>query len=118
MNALGPLALYQAVKPLLEKSQAPKWVAVSSAAGFIGRLEVYRAHIAPAYGIAKGGLNWITTLVQTESGNKSARAMGLSQAPNSQRQGVDAILGLIDNAPRETTSGKFFNVINGTEIPW
>lgn len=61
VNALGPLALYQAVKPLLEKSQAPKWVSVTSAAGSIGRLEVYRAHIAPAYGIAKAGLNWITT---------------------------------------------------------
>lgn len=61
VNALGPLALYQAVKPLLEKSQAPKWVSVTSAAGSIGRLEVYRAYIAPAYGIAKAGLNWITT---------------------------------------------------------
>ncbi|KAJ5505703.1 hypothetical protein LT330_001654 [Penicillium expansum] len=135
VNALGPLALYQAVKPLLEKSQAPKWVSVSSAAGSIGRLELHKAHIAPAYGIAKAGLNWITTaihsankgfiafavhpgLVQTESGNKSARAMGLPQAPNSQRQSIDAILGLIDNASRETTSGKFFNVIDGTEIPW
>nr|WBY61500.1 SDR [Penicillium turbatum] len=135
VNSLGPLALYQAVKPLLEKSQAPKWVSVSSAAGSIGRLELHKAHIAPAYGIAKAGLNWITTaihsankgfiafavhpgLVQTESGNKSARAMGLPQAPNSQRQSIDAILGLIDNASRETTSGKFFNVIDGTEIPW
>ncbi|OQD96665.1 hypothetical protein PENSOL_c015G02169 [Penicillium solitum] len=135
VNALGPLALYQAVKPLLEKSQAPKWVSITSAAGSIGRHEIYRAHIAPAYGIAKAGLNWITTaihsankdfiafavhpgLVQTESGNKSARAMGLAHAPNSQRQSVDAILGLIDTATRETTSGKFFNVIDGTEIPW
>jgi NAD(P)-dependent dehydrogenase (short-subunit alcohol dehydrogenase family) len=61
VNALGPLALYQAVKPLLEKSHAPKWVSVSSAAGSIGRLELHKAHIAPAYGIAKAGLNWITT---------------------------------------------------------
>ncbi|KAJ5229488.1 Short-chain dehydrogenase/reductase SDR [Penicillium chrysogenum] len=53
-----------------------------------------------------------------EGGNKGARAMGLPQAPNSQRQSVDSILGLIDNASRETTSGKFFNVIDGTEIPW
>ncbi|KGO71204.1 Short-chain dehydrogenase/reductase SDR [Penicillium italicum] len=135
VNALGPLALYQAAKPLLEKSKAPKWVSVTSAAGSIGRLELHRAHIAPAYGIAKAGLNWITAgihsankefiafavhpgLVQTESGNKSARAMGLPQAPNSQRQSIDAILGLIDNASRESTSGKFFNVIDGTEIPW
>ncbi|KAK4868275.1 hypothetical protein LT330_006997 [Penicillium expansum] len=135
VNALGPLALYQAVKPLLEKSQTPKWVSVSSAAGSIGRLEVHKAHIAPAYGIAKAGLNWITTaihsankdfiafavhpgLVQSESGNRGARAMGLPQAPNSLRQSVDAILLLIDTATRESTSGKFINVIDGTEIPW
>ncbi|KAJ5513332.1 Short-chain dehydrogenase/reductase SDR [Penicillium fimorum] len=138
VNAIGPLALYQAVKPLLEKSQAPKWVSVTSAAGSIGRLELHRAHIVPAYGIAKAGLNWITTtcsaihsanksfiafavhpgLVQTESGNRAARGMGLPQAPNSQRQSIDAILGLIDNSTRETTSGKFFNVIDGMEIPW
>ena len=61
VNALGPLALYQAVKPLREKSQAPKWVSVTSAAGSIGRLELHKAHIAPAYGVAKAGLNWIST---------------------------------------------------------
>lgn len=135
VNTLGPLALYQAVKPLLEKSQAPKWVSVSSAAGSIGRLEAHKAHIAPAYGIAKAGLNWTTTaihsanqgfiafavhpgLVQTESGNESARAMGLPEAPHTQRQSIDAILGLIDHATREKSSGKFFDVIDGSEIPW
>ncbi|KAJ5184628.1 Short-chain dehydrogenase/reductase SDR [Penicillium cf. griseofulvum] len=135
VNTLGPLALYQAVKPLLERSQAPKWISVSSAAGSIGRLEVHKAHIVPAYGIAKAGLNWLTTaihsankdfiafavhpgLVQTDGGNKGARAMGLPQAPITQRQSIDAILGLIDNASREATSGKFFDVIDGTEIPW
>ncbi|PYI02688.1 NAD(P)-binding protein [Aspergillus sclerotiicarbonarius CBS 121057] len=103
--------VFTAVKTLLEKSEAPKWVSVTSAAGSIGRLELHKAQIAPAYGIAKAGLNWVTTaihsankgfiafavhpgLVQTESGNKSARAMGLPQAPNSRRQSVDAILDL------------------------
>ncbi|KAL4963350.1 NAD(P)-binding protein [Aspergillus stella-maris] len=135
VNALGPLALYQTIKPLLEKAAAPVWVSISSAAGSIGRLELHKAHIAPAYGIAKAALNWVTIaihsankgfvafavhpgLVQTESGNRSARAMGLPQAPNPQRQSVDGILGLVDSATREKTSGKFFNVIDGTEIPW
>ncbi|PWY80836.1 NAD(P)-binding protein [Aspergillus sclerotioniger CBS 115572] len=65
VNALGPLALYQAVKPLLEKSSSPKWVSVTSAAGSIGRLELHKAYIAPAYGIAKAGLNWITTAIHS-----------------------------------------------------
>ncbi|KAL4905107.1 hypothetical protein BDW74DRAFT_19184 [Aspergillus multicolor] len=65
VNALGPLALYQAVKPLLEKSRSPRWMSISSAAGSIGRLEVHRAHVAPAYGIAKAGLNWLTTAIHS-----------------------------------------------------
>ncbi len=60
LNTVGPLALFQAVKPLLQKSKTPKWASVSSAAGSITKLEVYRAHVAPAYGIAKAGLNWWT----------------------------------------------------------
>ncbi|KAL3437845.1 NAD(P)-binding protein [Aspergillus tetrazonus] len=135
VNVLGPLALYQAVKPLLDKSSSPRWVSVSSAAGSIGRLELHKAHIAPPYGISKAALNWMTVaihsanqdfiafavnpgLVQSESGNASARAMGLPQAPITLRQSVDAILDVIDNATRDNTSGKFINVMDGSEIPW
>lgn len=60
VKALGPLALYQAVKPLLGKAPAPKWVSVSSAVGSIGRLELHKAHAAPAYEVAKAGFNWVT----------------------------------------------------------
>ncbi|KAK9350500.1 hypothetical protein V1523DRAFT_428979 [Lipomyces doorenjongii] len=33
-------------------------------------------------------------LVQRDSGNKSAKAMGLQQAPHTKRQSIDAIIGL------------------------
>ncbi|KZF25853.1 NAD(P)-binding protein [Xylona heveae TC161] len=145
VNTIGPLMLYQAVRPLLEKSRVPKWVSVTSAAGSIGNLEIFKAHVAPAYGIAKAGLNWVTVyprlnfsidraahsankwliafavhpgLVQTDGGNRAAQAMGLQQAPHTMQQSATAIIGLIDNATREKTSSKFFNVIDGTEIPW
>ncbi|KAI0968595.1 hypothetical protein F4678DRAFT_442281 [Xylaria arbuscula] len=135
LNALGPLGLYQAVKPLLEKSNAPKWVAITSAVGSIGNMGNFGSHVAPAYGIGKAGLNWITMaahcgnkaliafvvhpgLVQTDGGNRAARGMGLPEAPNTKQQSTDGILKLIDNATRAETSGKFFDVISGAEIPW
>ncbi|KAK9385302.1 hypothetical protein V1515DRAFT_608685 [Lipomyces mesembrius] len=57
-------------------------------------------------------------LVQTDSGNEGAKAMGLKQAPYTKRQSIDAIIGLVDNATREKTSRRFYDVIDGTEIPW
>lgn len=60
VNALGPLALYQACHPLLQKSSNAKFVTVSSAAGSIGAMEIYGAYVAPAYSISKSSLNWIT----------------------------------------------------------
>ncbi|KAI8946758.1 hypothetical protein F4801DRAFT_593129 [Xylaria longipes] len=135
VNALGPMRLYQAAKPLLDASKAPKWLAVSSAVGSIGGMEALGAHVAPAYRIGKAGLNWMTVsahcgnknliafvvhpgLVQTDGGNRTARSIGLPQAPHTKKQSTDGILSLLDNATREKTSGKFFNVITGAEIPW
>jgi norsolorinic acid ketoreductase len=60
VNALGPLALFQVSRDLLKKSNNPKWVSISSAAGSIGSMEAFGAHIAPAYCVSKAALNWIT----------------------------------------------------------
>ena len=60
INALGPLALFQASRDLLEKSSNPKWISISSAAGSISKMESFGAHIAPAYSVSKAALNWIT----------------------------------------------------------
>jgi NAD(P)-dependent dehydrogenase (short-subunit alcohol dehydrogenase family) len=62
-NTLGPLLLFQAVLPLLQKSKEPKFVAITSGVGSIGKLEAFGAHVAPAYGISKAGLNWLTVYV-------------------------------------------------------
>ncbi|KAI1077973.1 hypothetical protein F5B20DRAFT_582790 [Whalleya microplaca] len=136
INALGPLMLFQAVRPLLQKSQAtPKWISVSSALGSVGFMPSYHSHLAPAYGISKAGLNWITVaahcanpwlvafcvnpgMVQSGPGNRNAQALGLEKAPITIQQATDAILGLVDNATRETTSAKFFQAMTGQEIPW
>lgn len=71
VNTLGPLVLFQALKPLLQKSTNPRFVAVTSAVGSIGRVEVYGAHVAPAYGISKAGLNWVTVSVHLLANSNS-----------------------------------------------
>jgi len=63
VNALGPLALYQACHSLLERSNNPRFVPISSAAGSIGGMEHGRTFVAPSYCISKAALNWITLYV-------------------------------------------------------
>lgn len=64
INTLGPVLLFQAVRPLLQKSEkSPRFVPVSSAAGSIGLIEAAGSHVVAAYGIAKAGLNWFTVYV-------------------------------------------------------
>lgn len=63
INALGPLALYQACHPLLKNSSNPKFVPITSAAGTIGGMEHGRTFVAPSYCISKAALNWITLYV-------------------------------------------------------
>ncbi|KAK2017321.1 NAD(P)-binding protein [Colletotrichum eremochloae] len=135
INTVAPVRLFQAVKPLLEKSSSPKWVSVSSAAASIANLEVHNAAFVSAYGISKAGQDWFTVavhsgnkniiafaihpgLVQTEMGNAGARSMGMEQAPNTIEESATKTIDLIEKATRETTSGKFINVIDGSEFPW
>lgn len=63
VNAMGPLALYQACFPLLKKSSNAKFVPISSAAGTLGAMGRGRTHVAPSYCISKAALNWITQFV-------------------------------------------------------
>ncbi|TVY14234.1 Norsolorinic acid ketoreductase [Lachnellula arida] len=135
INALGPLGLFQASKDLLEKSSNPRWVSVSSAAGSIGAMEAFGAYIAPAYSVSKAALNWITLsahcgnqwltafavnpgLVATDMGNKTAKFLGLEKAPYTQEYCAEHMINLIEKASRESTSGKFIDVIKGEEVPW
>lgn len=60
VNALGPLSICQACFPLLKKSNNPKFIAITSAAGSLGNLHKNGAHVAPSYSISKAALNWIT----------------------------------------------------------
>ncbi|KAK8108111.1 uncharacterized protein PG998_010124 [Apiospora kogelbergensis] len=154
VNTLGPWSLFQALLPLLEKSQNAKWVGITSAVASLGAMEAFGAHVAPAYGISKVGLNWLTlavhcqykwltafvlhpgrSLVQTEMGNKAAQMMGMEKAPDTKEKSAESIIGMVstfsimlacedahkqkvENATKESTSGKMFNAIDGAVIPW
>lgn len=65
INVLGPLTLFQATLPLLEKAQAPKFVTMSSTAGSIGDIE--RTPIPnSSYGPSKAALNYLTRKMHFE----------------------------------------------------
>jgi NAD(P)-dependent dehydrogenase (short-subunit alcohol dehydrogenase family) len=98
VNTVSPIALYQASKPLLDKSSKPIWMSMSSAAGSITNLPEYQAHWILGYGISKAAMDWFTVavhaahpnliayaihpgLVQTDLGNSGAKMQGLEKAP-------------------------------------
>ncbi|KAH6842407.1 hypothetical protein B0I37DRAFT_407470 [Chaetomium sp. MPI-CAGE-AT-0009] len=135
VNALAPLLLFQALKPLLDKAASPKWVSVSSAVGSITNVPVFGLYAVSAYGMSKAALNWFTMglhtgnekliafsihpgLVQTDMGNDAARTIGMERAPTTIEESVSRLLAFVGQATRETTSGKFINLDDGSEIPY
>ncbi|PGH05488.1 hypothetical protein AJ79_06795 [Helicocarpus griseus UAMH5409] len=65
INALGPLILFQAVHQLLRKSKNGKFVAISSLAASVGKMEIVPVYHV-VYGVSKGALNHITRRVHFE----------------------------------------------------
>ncbi|KAF2188495.1 NAD(P)-binding protein [Zopfia rhizophila CBS 207.26] len=135
VNTVSPIALYQAARPLLEKSAKPIWISMSSAAGSIGNLPVHQAHYLLGYGISKAALNFFTVaihaahpnfiayaihpgLVQTDLGNEGAKMQGMEKAPVTLEDSCAKVIASVDNATREKTSGKFLDVINHSELPY
>lgn len=69
-------------------------------------------------------------------GNMGAQMMGMELAPNTLEESTSKTMAIVrglcvwrylsnwlipsqlDSATRENTSGKFINVVDGTEIPW
>ncbi|KAI5920285.1 NAD(P)-binding protein [Camillea tinctor] len=134
VNAVGPLMLFQACRPLLEKSSSPKWASITTGGGSITLMGSIRSWDGSSYAAAKAALNWITRaihftnerfvavalnpgLVQTEPGNWIAKRWGLEKATYTIEESVSAMMNIIDNSTREQTSGKFFG-IDGKERPW
>jgi norsolorinic acid ketoreductase len=60
VNAVGPLMLFQACRPLLQKAQSPKWISISTGGGSITLMGTIRSWDGSSYAAAKAALNWIT----------------------------------------------------------
>ncbi|RDW80591.1 hypothetical protein BP5796_05289 [Coleophoma crateriformis] len=132
VNTLGPIKLFQAAYPLLQKSQrGPKFIYISSSTGSI---ELKLEYPILAYGVSKAAANFfVRTLhfehedlvavalhpgwVKTGNGQAFADAVGVAEPPMSIEASVDGVLKQVDAATRETTSGKFVSY-DGKIFPW
>ncbi len=135
VNTVGTLILFQAMLPLLNKSQNPKFVAISSAVGSI-TLSEQVSFTGISYGASKAALNFVTKRIHLESagsnlvafalnpgwvktsmGEFAANTLGIDQPVMTVQESVDGILKVTDEATREKSGGKFLQ-FNGTELPW
>ncbi|KAJ9604751.1 hypothetical protein H2200_010865 [Cladophialophora chaetospira] len=117
INAIGPVVLFGAVLPLLQKSQSPKFVTISSAAGSIEGLSNTPFPMT-AYGSSKAALNWLTVkihhehpniiafpmhpgFIQTDMGNAGAAAWGVDKAPFTLDRNVPGIAEVVGHPGTE-----------------
>jgi NAD(P)-dependent dehydrogenase (short-subunit alcohol dehydrogenase family) len=120
-NALGPLLVAQAFRPMLAKSSAPRIVNVSSSGG---QLHDGADGWSPVYCISKTALNGVTSQLAAALPKFAVNSvcpgwvrtdMGGAGAPRSVEQGADGIVWLAADAPQNLT-GKF--VQDRKVIPW
>lgn len=113
-NAFGPLKLTQRMLPLLEKSERPRVINISSGNG---QLEGLGTSV-PSYSLSKLALNGITILLANALLSKGIAVyamcpgwvrtdMGGSTAPRSPQEGADTAVWLATEGTLEQ-SGKFF----------
>ncbi|MCJ1431852.1 hypothetical protein MMC27_001207 [Xylographa pallens] len=133
VNAIGTLILFQATWPLLQVSQNPKFILVSTGIASMGYMEHVPMAVT-AYGSSKAAANFIVLKihyehpqltvfplhpgwVQTDMGNAGALANGLTEAPVSLKDCIEGMTTQIDGASREKSSGKFV-AYDGSSLPW
>ena len=134
VNAIAPLAIFQALWPLLKKSANPKVIMITSSVGSIAAQEPLPGG---AYGPSKAALNWIARSlhlqhendnlvsialhpgwVQTRSGDFAAEEWKYEAGPPvTVEESVEGMLRVIDQATRATTSGQFVTY-EGEVVPW
>ncbi|PZR72711.1 MAG: short-chain dehydrogenase [Chthoniobacterales bacterium] len=120
-NTLGPWLVTQAFVPLLEKSEAPRVVNVSSGGG---QLEDGADGWAPSYCVSKTALNGVTVQLAAALPKFAINSvcpgwvrteMGGAGATRSVGEGASTIVWLATEAPHDLT-GKF--VKDRKVIPW
>lgn len=138
VNTLSYVTLFQAVRPLLKAAAdggvSAKLLALTSNASQIVDMEPSIPVMVGSYGLSKAALNflvrrthfenpWLSAwvmnpgFVQTDNGSAMAHAFGMPEAPHTLEQSVEGLLGAIDGATKDKTSGKFFN-FDGSEMSY
>lgn len=133
VNTLGPLRLFTAMAPLLQRASTPKFVYISTLLASIHAIEQMPS-LTAAYGMSKVAGNYLVKkidaenkhsitlsidpgLVQTDMGSRAAQLNGLEKAPVTVEDTVPGITRQIEAASKSTTSGQFVNY-NGDWVPW
>lgn len=134
INTIGPLALYQAVKPLLEKSSNPKILFMTSIAASIG-IQAKLPFNGTPYNVSKTSLNIIGSRLAIEEKGKLIVLLvhpgtvktdmldhfidsGVNMGPTqSIQECTENILKLLVKATYED-SGRFINAATGDDIPF
>ena len=132
VNTIGPLLLIQAFYPLLAKTAKPRFLAITSTIGSIGKLEEYAVPFF-AYGLSKAAANYLMAKlhwenkdlisaaynpgwVQTEIGSGAAHALGMEDAPVLLEDSVKGLVKQFDSVTIEKSGGFFTQ--EGETIPW
>ena len=120
VNTFGPWRLIEAFLPLLQRSEAPRIVNVSSGAGQLSDMNGGRG----AYRVSKAALNALTKTLAWDESDIKINAMcpgwvrtdmGGSGAPKSVEEGADTAVWLA-TLPDDGPTGGFFR--NREPIPW
>lgn len=93
INGYGPIFLYQAVYPLLQKSKKPTFVGVGSPLGSIGGME-QRPYPCAAYGPSKAILHWIVRKIHFENEDFVSFVADPGYVPASSGRYVDVLMDL------------------------
>lgn len=135
-NAIAPLVLFQRLYPLLQKSQRRQFVGISTAGASL-TLVPHVTYPILSYAASKTAMNMVYTkiaaehvkdellsyvihpgLVNTDSAASAIQELGLDEADAlSPLESAAGVLKVIDEATRETHSGKFWDY-QGQEVPW
>ncbi|KAK1255663.1 hypothetical protein MKX07_007922 [Trichoderma sp. CBMAI-0711] len=127
VNTLGFLRLYKAVVSLLDAADEPKLVYMSTDVASISQLS--SESITTEYGISKIAGNFLMRMisiehsnwtvfsispgfVQTDMGNRGAKAHGLEKAPVTVEECSNRLIKIIDSASKEVT-GRFLSAEGG-----
>ena len=133
INAIAPLALYQAARPLLLAAQAPRFFYISTIAASMEKgpsvpfpvVSIGMSKAAGNYFVVQAHKEDRKTIfvavhpgwVQSEQGNKMAKSVGKEEAPLTMDACLAGLTGMVEGATKDGMSGTFRG-IEGEVLPW